>query len=135
MWSYAKSCKLYINSASFSGSDCRAYSSRDSDGSAQYYDQSECNVVLASAGSRLLPGQWQPSSSIPYCGRWTDSGVGTVVQASEAGHVDVTRAVPVIIKNFMIFAMADILGKDQATYSKEHDGFLRDLQHFHDTRG
>ncbi|XP_018568229.1 AT-rich interactive domain-containing protein 2 isoform X2 [Anoplophora glabripennis] len=31
--------------------------------------------------------------------------------------------------------MAKILGKDQATYAKERDGFLRDLQHFHETRG
>ncbi|CAH1968878.1 unnamed protein product [Acanthoscelides obtectus] len=31
--------------------------------------------------------------------------------------------------------MANILGKDPATYSKERDGFLRDLQHFHETRG
>ncbi|KAL1509667.1 hypothetical protein ABEB36_004373 [Hypothenemus hampei] len=31
--------------------------------------------------------------------------------------------------------MADILGKDEATYSKERNGFLRDLRHFHETRG
>ncbi|KAK9875639.1 hypothetical protein WA026_009438 [Henosepilachna vigintioctopunctata] len=31
--------------------------------------------------------------------------------------------------------MAQVLEKDPATYSKERDGFLRDLQHFHDTRG
>ncbi|VEN41269.1 unnamed protein product [Callosobruchus maculatus] len=31
--------------------------------------------------------------------------------------------------------MANILGKDPATYSKERDGFLRDLHHFHETRG
>lgn len=31
--------------------------------------------------------------------------------------------------------MAEILGKDEATYSKERDGFLRDLRHFHETRG
>ncbi|XP_030747201.1 AT-rich interactive domain-containing protein 2 isoform X3 [Sitophilus oryzae] len=31
--------------------------------------------------------------------------------------------------------MAEFLGKDQATYSKERDGFLRDLRHFHETRG
>nr|XP_023020403.1 AT-rich interactive domain-containing protein 2 isoform X1 [Leptinotarsa decemlineata] len=31
--------------------------------------------------------------------------------------------------------MAKILGKDQATYSKEREGFLRDLQHFHEIRG
>lgn len=31
--------------------------------------------------------------------------------------------------------MAKILGKDTATYAKEREGFLRDLQHFHETRG
>ncbi|XP_044750022.1 AT-rich interactive domain-containing protein 2 isoform X5 [Coccinella septempunctata] len=31
--------------------------------------------------------------------------------------------------------MAQVLEKDPATYSKERDGFIRDLQHFHDTRG
>ncbi|XP_050307991.1 AT-rich interactive domain-containing protein 2 isoform X2 [Anthonomus grandis grandis] len=31
--------------------------------------------------------------------------------------------------------MADILGKDPATYSREKEAFLRDLKHFHDTRG
>ncbi|CAH1112236.1 unnamed protein product [Psylliodes chrysocephalus] len=31
--------------------------------------------------------------------------------------------------------MAKILGKDQATYAKERDVFLRDLQHFHEIRG
>ena len=31
--------------------------------------------------------------------------------------------------------MAKILGKDPSTYPKERDGFLRDLQHFHETRG
>lgn len=31
--------------------------------------------------------------------------------------------------------MAKILGKDIATYAKEREGFLRDLQHFHETRG
>ncbi|GLV39949.1 bicoid stability factor [Carabus blaptoides fortunei] len=31
--------------------------------------------------------------------------------------------------------MARILDKDPATYGKERDGFVRDLQHFHDTRG
>ncbi|GJQ83093.1 hypothetical protein Trydic_g20104 [Trypoxylus dichotomus] len=31
--------------------------------------------------------------------------------------------------------MAKILGKDPVTYTKERDGFLRDLQHFHDSRG
>ncbi|XP_057671700.1 AT-rich interactive domain-containing protein 2 isoform X9 [Diorhabda carinulata] len=31
--------------------------------------------------------------------------------------------------------MANFLGKDQATYAKERDVFLRDLQHFHEIRG
>ncbi|KRT80635.1 hypothetical protein AMK59_6340 [Oryctes borbonicus] len=31
--------------------------------------------------------------------------------------------------------MAKILGKDPVTYTKERDGFLRDLQHFHESRG
>ncbi|CAH0561488.1 unnamed protein product [Brassicogethes aeneus] len=31
--------------------------------------------------------------------------------------------------------MAKILDKDPATYCKERDGFLRDLQHFHETKG
>ncbi|XP_048524869.1 AT-rich interactive domain-containing protein 2 isoform X2 [Dendroctonus ponderosae] len=31
--------------------------------------------------------------------------------------------------------MAEILGKDEATYSKEKAGFLRDLRHFHEVRG
>ncbi|CAG9819624.1 unnamed protein product [Phaedon cochleariae] len=31
--------------------------------------------------------------------------------------------------------MAKILGKDQSTYLKERDAFLRDLQHFHEIRG
>lgn len=31
--------------------------------------------------------------------------------------------------------MAEILGKDEATYSKERDSFLRDLRIFHDVRG
>ncbi|KAG5888382.1 hypothetical protein JTB14_035688 [Gonioctena quinquepunctata] len=31
--------------------------------------------------------------------------------------------------------MAKIIGKDPATYSKEREAFLRDLQHFHEIRG
>ncbi|KAF7270528.1 hypothetical protein GWI33_016488 [Rhynchophorus ferrugineus] len=31
--------------------------------------------------------------------------------------------------------MAEVIGKDEATYAKERDGFLRDLRHFHETRG
>ncbi|XP_072399216.1 uncharacterized protein Bap170 isoform X6 [Diabrotica undecimpunctata] len=31
--------------------------------------------------------------------------------------------------------MANFLGKDQATYAKEREVFLRDLQHFHEIRG
>ncbi|XP_026274441.1 AT-rich interactive domain-containing protein 2 isoform X6 [Frankliniella occidentalis] len=31
--------------------------------------------------------------------------------------------------------MAQVLNKDPITYQKERDGFLRELQHFHDTRG
>ncbi|XP_066154556.1 AT-rich interactive domain-containing protein 2 isoform X2 [Euwallacea fornicatus] len=31
--------------------------------------------------------------------------------------------------------MAEIVGKDEATYSKERDSFLRDLRHFHEVRG
>jgi AT-rich interactive domain-containing protein 2 len=31
--------------------------------------------------------------------------------------------------------MAKILDKNAATYPKERDGFLRDLHHFHETRG
>nr|CAD7577810.1 unnamed protein product [Timema californicum] len=31
--------------------------------------------------------------------------------------------------------MAKILNKDPATYQRERDAFIRDLQHFHETRG
>jgi len=31
--------------------------------------------------------------------------------------------------------MAKILNKDPVTYQRERDGFIRDLQHFHETRG
>lgn len=31
--------------------------------------------------------------------------------------------------------MAKILNKDPAVYVRERDAFLRELQHFHDTRG
>ncbi|XP_034251223.1 AT-rich interactive domain-containing protein 2 isoform X2 [Thrips palmi] len=31
--------------------------------------------------------------------------------------------------------MAQVLNKDPITYQRERDGFLRELQHFHDTRG
>jgi len=31
--------------------------------------------------------------------------------------------------------MASVLNKDPASYAREKASFLRDLQHFHDTRG
>lgn len=31
--------------------------------------------------------------------------------------------------------MADVLGKDLEVYNKEKEAFLRDLKHFHETRG
>ncbi|KAK0094669.1 hypothetical protein PV326_010342 [Microctonus aethiopoides] len=31
--------------------------------------------------------------------------------------------------------MAEILNKDPVTYERERDSFLRDLHHFHETRG
>ncbi|KYN32560.1 AT-rich interactive domain-containing protein 2 [Trachymyrmex septentrionalis] len=31
--------------------------------------------------------------------------------------------------------MAKILNKDPVTYEKERDNFLKDLRHFHETRG